>query len=49
LTEERGFPRDRLSAAGYADTRPVTDGTDAASLAMNRRVEIVVLTTAVSG
>jgi chemotaxis protein MotB len=48
LTEERAFPADRLSASGYADTRPVADGDDAASLAKNRRVEIVVLATAVS-
>ena len=49
LVEESGFPADRLSAAGYADTRPLVAGTDAAALARNRRVEIVVLATAVSG
>jgi chemotaxis protein MotB len=49
LIEETGFPSNRLSAAGYADTRPISDGTDSASLALNRRVEIVVLATAVSG
>lgn len=48
LTEQHGFPSDRLSASGYADTRPVSQGTDAASLAKNRRVEIVVLATAVA-
>ena len=36
----------RISAAGYADVRPVARGNDAASLAKNRRVEIVVLSTA---
>lgn len=48
LVEEREFPRDRLSAAGYADTRPLAEGDDAAALARNRRVEIVVLATAAS-
>ncbi len=33
---------DLMSAVGYADTRPVAQGSDAASLAKNRRVEIVV-------
>ncbi len=46
LVDGRGFPRERLSAAGYADTRPVSDATDAVGLARNRRVEIVVLATA---
>lgn len=49
LVEQSGFPADRLSAAGYADTRPLADGVDAGALARNRRVEIVVLSTAVSG
>ena len=31
-----------MAAIGYADTRPAAKGTDAASLAKNRRVEIVV-------
>ncbi len=31
-----------MAAIGYADTRPADKGTDAASLAKNRRVEIVV-------
>lgn len=33
---------DLMSAVGYADTRPVDSGKDNASLAKNRRVEIVV-------
>lgn len=33
---------DLMSAVGYAETRPVAKGTDSASLAKNRRVEIVV-------
>jgi chemotaxis protein MotB len=46
FVDERAFPSDRLSAAGYADTRPISEADDAASLARNRRVEIVVLATA---
>ena len=50
LVEARGFPADRISAAGYADTRPVDAGESAEALARNRRVEIVVLgDTAVAG
>lgn len=45
LVEARGFPADRISAAGYADTHPVDFGTSDAALARNRRVEIVVLAT----
>jgi chemotaxis protein MotB len=45
LVEARGFPADRISAAGYADTHPVDLGTSDASMARNRRVEIVVLAT----
>lgn len=43
LTEVRGIDSGRLSASGYADTRPIADGDDPASLARNRRVEIVVI------
>jgi chemotaxis protein MotB len=45
LTETRGLSAARVAASGYADTRPVADGTDPTSLAQNRRVEIVVLAT----
>jgi chemotaxis protein MotB len=45
LTEGRGLSVERISASGYADTRPVADGVDPASLAQNRRVELVVLAT----
>jgi chemotaxis protein MotB len=45
LVEARGFPSDRISAAGYADTRPVDGGSSNDALARNRRVEIVVLDT----
>ncbi|WP_434623371.1 OmpA/MotB family protein [Azospirillum sp. B2RO_4] len=37
---ELGLPPDRLSAVGYADTRPLSAGSDPASLARNRRVAI---------
>jgi chemotaxis protein MotB len=42
LIEHEGVPAGRLSAVGYADTRPRAPGTDEASLSKNRRVEIVV-------
>lgn len=46
LVEHHDFPVNRVSAAGYADTIPLDPGTDAAAMAKNRRVEIVVLATA---
>jgi chemotaxis protein MotB len=45
LVEARGFPPNRISAAGYADTHPVDTGDSPEALARNRRVEIVVLAT----
>ncbi len=39
---ERGVPRERLRARGYAALRPVATGTDEASRQANRRVEVVV-------
>jgi chemotaxis protein MotB len=42
LIEHEQIPDTRLSAVGYADTRPRAKGTDEAALAKNRRVEIVV-------
>jgi chemotaxis protein MotB len=38
-----GVPVDRMSATGYADTRPLLPRTESRALAVNRRVEIVVL------
>ncbi len=38
-----GIDPRRISAAGYADTRPIAKGSSAAARAKNRRVEIVVL------
>ena len=37
---DAGLPAQRLSAVGFADTRPLAEGTDAASLARNRRVTL---------
>jgi chemotaxis protein MotB len=38
-----GIPETRLSAAGFADTRPLYPVSDARATTMNRRVEVVVL------
>jgi chemotaxis protein MotB len=43
LARPGGIPVDRMSAAGYADTRPLRPASDARALVVNRRVEIVVL------
>ncbi|MBE3577405.1 MAG: OmpA family protein [Limnochordales bacterium] len=40
---EQGIPSERLSAAGYADQRPVASNSTAAGRAKNRRVDVVVL------
>lgn len=40
MTEELAFPADRLAATGFADTRPVAQGTSADNLAANRRIEM---------
>lgn len=40
LISERGFPADRLAAAGFADTRPVAEGDSPEALAQNRRIEL---------
>jgi len=45
---ETGFPQERLSAAGYADTHPIDPATTPEAMARNRRVEVVVLATAVA-
>jgi chemotaxis protein MotB len=41
-----GVPDERISAAGYADTRPLVPVTDPAAITTNRRVDVVVLSTA---
>jgi len=43
LSETYGIPQERLSAAAFADTRPLSDNTSAAGRAQNRRVDIVIL------
>jgi chemotaxis protein MotB len=42
----RGVAATRMSATGYADTQPLVPDTDPAALSVNRRVDIVVLSTA---
>lgn len=44
LTEKEGMPASRLSAAGYADQRPVVPNDSSEHRTQNRRVEIVVQT-----
>jgi len=46
LVERDGLPPGRVSAVGYGDARPVAGGLDDASLALNRRVDLVVLSEA---
>ncbi len=41
-----GVPEKRISAAGYSDTRPLVPTTDPAAVTTNRRVDVVVLSTA---
>lgn len=40
MTDELGFPADRLAATGFADTRPVMTGNSPEALAANRRIEM---------
>jgi chemotaxis protein MotB len=47
LLERHALPAKRLSAAGYADQRPLTPNTSAAARATNRRVEVIVRATPV--
>jgi len=46
LVETDGLPADRMQAAGFADTRPLLPDSDPASVSVNRRVDVVVLSTA---
>jgi len=43
LSELYGVPKHNLSAAGFADSRPLMDSTTPENRAKNRRVEIVIL------
>ena len=40
MQDELGFPPQRLAATGFGEYRPVTSGSDNASLAQNRRIEL---------
>jgi chemotaxis protein MotB len=43
LIDKFGLPASRMSAAGYADTRPLLDPADPQAPTVNRRVEVVVM------
>lgn len=42
---DRGLAKSRMSAVGFSDTKPLIDPKDPKSVEMNRRVDVVVLTT----
>ncbi len=46
LSERDGIPEQRLSAAGYGSTRPLVPDSDPAYVTQNRRVDVIVLSTA---
>lgn len=46
LSQSAGVPETRMSATGYSDTRPLVPNSDPKALTINRRVDIVVLSTA---
>jgi chemotaxis protein MotB len=41
-----GIPQNRMAANGYSDTRPLVPVTDPNAVTVNRRVDVVVLSTA---
>jgi chemotaxis protein MotB len=45
LHDRHGLPENRLTAVGFADTKPLYPANDTRSTTMNRRVEVVVLST----
>lgn len=49
LVEDRGLNPSHVKSVGYGDAHPVADGSSAAALAQNRRVDIVVLSEAKEG
>lgn len=49
LIDKKGFQPDRLSAAGYADSRALVPNTSESNRAINRRVDIVVLRSQIVG
>ena len=46
LVEQHGLSADRLSAAGYAEFHPAADNNTTKGRQLNRRVDVVILTTA---
>jgi chemotaxis protein MotB len=42
---DHGLAKKRMSAVGFSDTKPLIDPADPRSITMNRRVDVVVLTT----
>lgn len=46
LAEQNQVPQQRMTATGFADTVPLVDPSDPTALTVNRRVDIVVLSTA---
>jgi chemotaxis protein MotB len=46
LAESDGLAEDRMSAAGYGSTRPLVPDSDPSYVTVNRRVDVVVLSTA---
>jgi chemotaxis protein MotB len=46
FVEKNGLAASRIEAVGFGDARPLTEGTDDESLAMNRRVDVVVQSSA---
>jgi chemotaxis protein MotB len=46
LNEQLGLPADRLSVAAYGNTRPLVDPTQPGSQSINKRVDLVVLSSA---
>jgi chemotaxis protein MotB len=46
LTQSDGVPEGRMSATGYSDTRPLVPNSAPNAMSVNRRVDIVVLSTA---
>jgi chemotaxis protein MotB len=49
LIEEQGYDPKRLSATGFAEYRPVADNATAEGRALNRRVDLVILTESAEG
>lgn len=46
FVEHNGLPASRVEEVGFGDARPLANGTDDQSLAMNRRVDVVVQSSA---